>query len=178
MRAMRKLLPGLLVFLGIALGAAPAARAGQVDIELFAPAREAARAIQAARRTKATELAPSDLRLADLYTQDAMAALNPPSGPPDLVKATRLFKLAAAQARVAETRAIEIERKREAAAAGDQYLDSLNYDPQRLLPPRVPMAHAAAEYRQRQREAAAAADARRAAEETLDRLRTQPNPSR
>jgi hypothetical protein len=169
---MRRLFPGL-VLVGIALGAGPAAWAAQADIELFAPAREAARAIQAARRAKATELAPSDLRLADLYQQDAIDALNPPSGQPDVEKASRLFTLAAAQARVAETRAIEIDRRREAAGAGDQLLDSMNYDHQRLLPPRAPLAQAQAEYRQRQREAAAAADARRAAEAALDRLRTQ-----
>ncbi|HEY7678157.1 MAG TPA: hypothetical protein VIG69_13875, partial [Candidatus Methylomirabilis sp.] len=154
---MRKLLPGFLVFLGITLGPAPAAWTAQVDIELFAPAREASRAIQAARRAKAEELAPGDLRLADLYHQDAIDALNPPTGQPDVQKAGRLFTLAAAQARVAETRAIEIDRKREAAAAGDQFLDSMNYDHQRLLPPRAPLAQAQAEYRLRQREAAAAA---------------------
>ena len=172
MKVIRKLLAGCL-FTGIALGAAPAAWAAQVDIELIAPAREAARAIKAARQAKATELAPSDLRLADLYQQDAIDALNPPSGQPDVEKASRLFTLAAAQARVAETRAIEIDRKREAAAAGDQLLDSMNYDHQRMLPPRAPMAQAQAEYRQRQREAAAAAAARRAAEDALDRLRTE-----
>jgi len=172
MRVMRRLFTGFLLA-GVVLGAAPAAWAAQADIELFAPAREAARAIQAARRAKAMELAPSDMRLADLYQQDAIDALKPPSGQPDVEKASRLFTLAAAQARVAETRAIEVDRKREAAAAGDQLLDSMNPDPQRLLPPRAPMAQAQAEYRQRQREAAAAADARRAAEEALDRLRSQ-----
>lgn len=160
--------------MGILLALAPAGWAAQVDIELFAPAREAAKAIQAARRAKATELAPDDMRLADLYNEDATAALNPPSGTSDLQKATHLFKLAAAQARVAETRSIEIVRNRGAASAGDQYLESIEGDPKRMLPPRAPLPQAAAEYRQAQREAADARAARRAAEDALEQLRAAP----
>ena len=111
MKAVRRVFTGFLG-LGIALALAPAVWAAQVDIEVFAPAREAARAIQAARRARAAELAPNDMRLADLYNEDAIAALRPPSGPPDVEKASRLFKLAAVQARVAETRAVEIVRGR------------------------------------------------------------------
>lgn len=159
---------------GITLAPVPAGRAAQVDIELFAPARDAAKAIQAAHRAKAEELAPDDLRLADLYDEDAKMALNPPSGPPDVERATHLFKLAAAQARVAETRSIEIVRNREAAAAGDEYIQSIEGDPQRLLPPRAPLAQAAGEYRLRQREAAEARAARRAAEADLERLGGRP----
>ncbi len=173
MTAVRKVLVGSLL-LGVALALAPAGWAAQVDIELFAPAREAARALQAARRAKATELAPNDMRLADLYNEDAIAALQPPSGPPDVEKAARLFKVSAAQARVAETRAIEIVRQREAAAAGDQYLDAIEWDPKRMLPARPPLAQSAAEYRQRQREAADARAGRRVAEEALERLLNAP----
>jgi hypothetical protein len=153
--------------------AAPAT-AAQVDLELFAPTREALRAIEAARRARAGELAGGELRLADLYLEDAMAALNPSSGPPDTNKATRLAHLSAAQARVAETRAIEVVREREAAAAGSQYLDALEPDPMRLLPPRPPAAVSAAEYSRLQREARAARAARRAAEEARDKLLSPP----
>jgi len=149
-------------------------RAAQVNIELFAPAREAVQAIQAARRARAAEFAVPDLRLADLYLEDAAAALNPPSGQPDVEKATRLAKLAAAQAKVAETRAIEVVRDREAAAAGSEYLDVIEGDPKRMLPPRPPMAQSAAEYRRLQREASEARAARRAAEGARDRLLNTP----
>lgn len=173
MRSVPKCCAGFLL-LGILLALAPAGWAAQVDLELFAPAREAAVAIQAARRAKATELAPDDMRLADLYREDAMSALNPPSGTSDLQKATHLFKLAAAQARVAETRSVEIVRNREAGAAGGQYLESIEGDPKRMLPPRTPLPQAAAEYRQAQREAADARAARRVAEEALEKLLAQP----
>ena len=145
-----------------------------MDIELFAPAREAIQAIQAARRARAADFATGELRLADLYYEDAAAALNSPSGRPDVEKATRLAKLAAAQAKVAETRAIEVVRQREAAGAGYEYLDAIEGDPQRLLPPRPPMAQSAAEFRRLQREAAEARAARRAAEEARDRLQDGP----
>ncbi len=164
----------IFLFLGLFLAPAPTAWAAQVDIELFAPARDAARAIQAARGAKAAELAPNDLRLADLYNADATAALQPPAGPPDVEKATSLFRLAAAQARVAETRSIEVVRQREAAAAGNEYLDAIEGDPKRMLPARPPLAQAAGEYRTRQREAADARAARRRAEEELDKLLGQP----
>lgn len=148
----------------------PRAWAAQLDLELFAPAQEATRAIEAARRAKAPELAPEDLRLAHLYTDDAKAALNPPDGPPDVEKATRLFRLAGAQAKLAQARAIEIVHEREAAAAGKQYLDALQYDRNRMLPPGPTLAEAMADYRRSQREAAAARAARRAAAQQVDRL--------
>ncbi len=173
MTGVRKVPSGLL-FLGLAVALAPTARAAQVDIELFAPARDAAGAIQAARRARAAELAPNDMRLADLYNADATAALQPPAGPPDVEKATRLFRLAAAQARVAETRSIEIVRQREAAAAGNEYLDAIEGDPKRMLPARPPLPQAGAEYRARQRDAADARAARRRAEEELDKLLSRP----
>jgi len=163
-----------LMFLAGAAPSPPAGRAAQVDIEVFAPAREAVQAIQAARRARAAELAAQDLRLADLYLEDAAAALNPASGPPDVQKATRLAKLAAAQAKVAETRAVEVVRGREAAAAGSEYLDVIEGDPKRMLPPRPPMAQSAAEYRRLLREAAEARAARRAAEEARDQLLNSP----
>ena len=159
-----------MAILGAAMTFAPVGRAAQVDIELFGPAREAVRAIEAARRARAAELAPRDLQLADLHLADAAAALNPPSGAPDLSKATHLARLAAAQAKVAETRAIEVVREREAASAGYEYLDAIEGDPKRMLPPRPPMAQSAAEFRRLQREAAEARAARRAAEEARDRL--------
>lgn len=171
MRALRILLAGV-----VCLVAGPAmsstARAAQVDIELFAPARDASRAIQSALRAKAAELAPGDLQLADLYYTDASTALHPPSGPPDEAKAAHLFRMAAAAAKVAETRSIEIVREREAAGAGNQYLDALEPDPFRILPPRPPMGMAAAEYSRRQREASNARAARRAAEAALEQLRS------
>ena len=173
MKNVAKVFTGFL-YLAIALAVCYPAWAAEVDIELFAPARQAARAIQAARRAKAPELAPDDMRLADLYNEDAVAALKPPSGPSDVEKAARLFRLAGAQARVAETRAIEIVREREAAAAGNQYMDAINWDPQRILPPRPPRAQAAAEYHQRQREAAEARAAHRTAEAELHKLLDQP----
>jgi len=162
---------------GLALATAaalpPAGRAAQADIEVFAPIREAARALQAARRAKADELARRDLRLAEAYFDDAAAALDPPAGPPEAGKAVHFARLAAAQARVAETRAIEVVRGREAAGAGSQYLDAIEGDPRRILPPRPSMPEAAGEYRLRQKEAAGARAARRAAEEAVERLRTQ-----
>ncbi len=167
---MRTCRVGGAVVLGVMLALAAPAAAAQVDLELFAPTREALRAIEAARRARAGELAAGELRLADLYLDDATAALNPPSGAPDATKATRLARLAAAQARVAETRAIEVVREREAAAAANQYLDVLEPDPKGVLPPRPPSAVAAAEYSRRQREAAAARAARRAAEGVRDKL--------
>jgi hypothetical protein len=106
----------------LSLAAIPAipvvALAAQGEIELFSPSREAQSAIQAARLAGASELASEDLRLADLYRQDATAALRSASGPSEVKKAARLFRLAAAEARLAETRAIEVTRDREAADGG------------------------------------------------------------
>ncbi len=162
---------------GLALATAaalpPAGRAAQVDIELFAPIREAARALQAARRAKADELARRDLRLAEAYFEDAAAALDPPAGPPDAGKAARFARLAAAQAKLAEARAVEVLREREAGGAGDQYLRAIEGDPKRMLPPLPTMPEAAVEYRRRQREAGEARAARRAAEEAVERLRRE-----
>ena len=143
----------------------------QPDIEVFAPAREATLALQAARRAGAAERAQRDLRLADLYFDDATAALRLSAAPADAEKAARLFRLAAAQARLAETRAVETMHKREAAGASSQLLEAIEGDPQRILPPRPSVPEAGAEYRQRQRDAARATEARRAAEETVERLR-------
>lgn len=162
---------------GLAMAAAaafPAAgRAARADIELFAPTREASRALQTARRARADELAPRDLRLAEAYFEDAAAALNPPAGPPDAAKATRLARLAAAQATLAQARAIEVLREREAAGGGYQYLRAIEGDPQRILPPLPTMPEAAAQYRRLQREAAKARAARRTAEEAVERLRRE-----
>lgn len=169
-RKVGRFLTGEGFVLGAVLALAGPAAAAQLDLELFAPTREALRAIEAARRARAGELASDELRLAELYLDDATVALNPPSGPPDVSKATRLANLSAAQAKVAETRTIEVVREREAAAAGNQYLEVLEPDPRGVLPPRPPSAVAAAEYRRRQREAAAARAARRAAEEARDKL--------
>jgi hypothetical protein len=74
---------------------------------------------------------------------------------------------------VAETRAVEMAREREAAGAGFQYLDAIELDPHRILPPRPPMAQAAGDYRLRQKRAAEARAARRAAEEAMERLRVE-----
>lgn len=169
-----QILSAAMAILGAVLAFPPTGRAAQVDIELFGPAREAVRAIEAARRARAAELAPRELRLADLYLEDAAATLNPASGAPDIPKATYLARLAVAQAKVAETRAIEVVRERDAAAAGSQYLDVIEGDPKRMLPPRPPLAATAAEYRRLQRDAADARAARRAAEDARDQLLAPP----
>jgi hypothetical protein len=170
MKTARMLSAGL-ALVGAALALAPAAHAAQIDLELFAPAREAARAVQAARHARAAELAPKDLRLADLYIDDATAALRPASGQPDVEKATFLFRLAAAQAKVAETRSVEVVREREAGGAGDQYLRALEFDPQqRYLPGSPTLPGTMTDYRRSQEEAAQARAARRLAEEELERV--------
>ncbi len=151
----------------------PAARAAQVDIELYAPIREATQAIQAARRARAEQLAPRELRLAEGYFQDALGAIDTPAGPPDAAKAARFARLAAAQAKLAEARAVEVLREREAGGAGDQYLRAIEGDPKRMLPSLPTMPEATGEYRRRQREAAEARAARRAAEEAVERLRRE-----
>jgi hypothetical protein len=150
-----------------------AGQAAQANIEVFAVAREAGQALQAARSAGAAELAPRDLLLAEEYYEGGAALLRPSGGSPDPARATHRFRLAAAQARVAETRAIEVARGREAAGAGYQYLDSIEADTLRSFPPRPPMGQAAAEYRLRQKEAAEARAARRAAEAAVERLRRE-----
>jgi hypothetical protein len=157
----------------MALAGGLEARAAQVDLELFAPTRDAMRAIDGARRAKAPDLAPQEMREADRYLEEARTALAPAEGQPDVAKATRFARLAAAQGKVAETRAIEIVRDREAAAAGNQYLQAVEPDYQRLLPPRPGLAESSAEYRNAQREAAAARAARRAAQDALEGLRSE-----
>ncbi len=169
----RRLHSGLLLLLSLAtLLTAPNRSGGaQVGIEVFGPAREAAQAIQAARQAQAAERAPRELRPAERSFEEAARALNPPSAQPDVARATHLFRLAAAEGRLAEARAIEIMREREAAAAGFQYLDAIEPDPKGFLPPRPPLTVAAAEYRRLQRGAAQARAARRAAQEVVERLR-------
>jgi len=71
------------------------------------------------------------------------------------------------------SRPIEEGAPRGAAAAGNQFLDAIEGDPKRMLPPRPPLAMAQGEYRRLQREAADARAARRAAEATLVQLRIQ-----
>lgn len=159
--------------LAVVVAFPPTGQADQSDIKLFAPAREARRAIQVARSAGAAELAPRDLRLAEEYYEEGAELLRPPDGPPDDSRAARRFRLAGGQARVAETRAIEVTREREAAGAGSQYLGAIEFDPQRILPPRPSMGQAAGEYRLRQKRAAEARAARRAAEETMERLRVE-----
>ncbi len=156
-----------LIFSGVAAGP-PAGSAAHVDLELWAPAREAARAIQAARAAKAAELAPQALRLADLYLADATAALHPPSGPSDVRRATRLFHLAEAQARLAEARAIELTRERRAADAAGLFLTAIEGSPPGMPPTHPMMPEAVIGYRSLQREAAQARAARRAAEDMLE----------
>jgi len=144
--------------------------AAQGEIEFFAPARLALSAIQAARHVQAAELAPDDLRLADQYAEEARAALEPTSGPSDVRKATYLFRLAAAQARLAETRAIEVASDRKAAGAADRFLEAL--DGPSVGHPAGPSQTPAAmtEYVRLRREAAQARAARRAAEEAVEQL--------
>jgi hypothetical protein len=149
----------------------PVGQPAPADIEMFALARDAFLAIQAARRARAAELAPRDLRLAEEYYEDGAAPLSRPERPPDVPRAAHRLRLAAAQARLAETRAIEVARERDAAGAGYQYLDTLEADTLRTTPPRPPMAQSATQYRLRQKEAAEARAARRAAEELVERLR-------
>ncbi len=166
-----------ILFAGLTLAvvtAAPrAGRAAQVDLELVAPAREAAQAIQAARTARAAEVAPGDLRLAELYLADATTALRPPSGPGDVAKATRLFYLAAAQARLAEARAIERTRERRAADAALLFLRAIEGSPPGMVSSHPMMPEAAIGYHRLQREATQARAARRAAEEALEGGRGQ-----
>ena len=144
--------------------------AAQGEIELFAPARVAASAIQAARRAGAAELAPDELRLADQYIDEATAALDPSSGPSDVGKATHLFRLAAAEARLAETRAIEVVSDRKAADGAARFLRALEGPSMGTPIGPSPTPEAMIEYARLRREASQARAARRAAEEAVERL--------
>lgn len=170
-------IPGMILGAGACLASvltsAPVGRAAQIELEQFAPAREAAQAIQAARRAEAEELAHSDLRLARRYLDEGEEAFKRDPGARDLAGTARLFRLAAAQAKVAEARAIEATRKRKAAAAGYQYLDAIDGDTRRIQPAPAPLAFIAADYVRLRREAAEARAARQAAERALEEARSQ-----
>ncbi len=144
--------------------------AAQVDLTMFAPARDAKGAIQAARRAGAAEMAGQDLRLANLYIEDASAALQPASGPPDMEKATRLFRLAEAQARLAEVRAIEEARKQEAAGAAFQFLQAIEGAPPGMAASGPSVSEAAIAHSRLQRDAGRARSTRRAAEQALEKV--------
>ena len=146
------------------------ALAAQGHIEFFAPARLAESAITAARQAGAAELAPDELRLADRYIDEATAALEPSSGPSDIGKATRLFRLATAEARLAETRAVEIVTDRKAAEAAARFQGTLEGSGAglRMGPSGTP--EAMSEYARLRRQAAKARSARRAAEEDIRQL--------
>ena len=144
--------------------------AAQLDLELLGPARDAEQAIRAARRAGAAEMAAKDLSTANLYLEDAKAALHPESDPPDIEKATHLFRLAEAQAKLAKARSIEEVRTQDAAGAAWQFLEAIN-GARPGMAASVPSVSAAASSLKRfRRDAAEARSARRAAEETLERL--------
>ncbi len=165
---------GMGVLVGLTLAAVMAipslGLAAQLDLELLAPARDAERAIQAARRAGAAETAAQDLSLADLYLEDARAALHPGSGPPNLEKATRLFRLAEAQAKLAEARSTEEARTQEAAGAALQFLQSIDGARPGMAAADPSVSEAAISLIRLRRDAARARSARRAAEETVERL--------
>ncbi len=144
--------------------------AAQGEIEFFAPARVAASALQAARHAGAAELAPDDLRLADRYLDEARAAFEPSAGPSDVRKATYLFHLAAAQAKLAETRAIEVVSDRKAADGAARFLDAINGPSMgsSMGPSRTP--ETMSEYARLRWEAVRARAARRAAEQAVEQL--------
>lgn len=144
--------------------------AAQLDLELLAPARDAERAIKAARRAGAAETAAQDLSLADLYMEDARAALHPASGPPNLEKATRLFRLAEAQAKLAEALSTEEAREKEAAGATFEFLLALDGARPGAAASGPSVSEAAMSLSRLRRDAARARSARRAAEEKLERL--------
>jgi hypothetical protein len=162
------------VLLGLILAAVMAipstGLAAQLDLELLAPARDAERAIQAARRAGAAETAAQDLSLADLYFEDARAALHPASGPSNREKATRLFRLAEAQATLAEARSIEEARKQDAAAAAFQFLQAIEGSPPRTAASGPSVSGAMVSLSRLREDATRARSARRAAEDTLERL--------
>ena len=141
----------------------------QLNLELSAPARDAERAILAARRAGAAETAGRDLSLATLYLEDARAALQPASGPPNREKATHLFRLAEGQARLAEARAVEEARKHEAAGASLQFLQAINGAPPGMASTGPSVSEAAASFSRLRSDAARARSARQAAEEELEK---------
>ncbi len=145
----------------------------QVDLSLMAPARDAERAIQAARRAGAAETANQDLRLASLYIEDARAALQPALGPANVEKATHLFHMAEAQAKVAEARAIEETRGHEAAGASFQFLQAMDGAPPGMAAPGPSASEAAGALSRIRRDAARARSARRAAEKALETVRRE-----
>jgi hypothetical protein len=144
--------------------------AAQLDLELLPPARDAERAIQSARRSGAAETAAQDLSLADLYMEDARAALHPASGPPNREKAIRLFRLAEAQAKLAEARSTEEARTQEAAGAASQFLQSINPARPGGGAAASSVSEAAASLNRLREDAARARSDRRAAEENVERL--------
>ena len=162
------------VLLGLVLAAVMAipslGLAAQLDLELLALARDAERAIQAARRAGAAETAAQDLSLADLYMEDAKAALHPASGPPNIEKATRLFGLAEAQAKFAEARSAEEARKQEAAGSALQFLQAIEGAPLGAAASGPSVSEAAVSLSRLREDAARARSARRAAEQTVERL--------
>lgn len=141
----------------------------QLDFELFPPARDAERAILAARHAGAAETAGQDLSLAALYLEDAKAALQPASGPPNREKATHLFRLAEGQARLAEARAVEETRKHEAGDAALQFLQAINGAPPGMASAGPSVSEAGASLSRLRSDAARARSARQAAEEELER---------
>ena len=144
--------------------------AAQLDLELLRPARDAERAIQAARRAGANEMATKDLSTANLYLEDAKAALHPESGSPDIEKATHLFRLAEAQAKLAEARSIEEVRTQQAAGAAWQFLQAINGAGPGMAASVPSVSGAASSLKRLRHDAAEARSTRRAAEETLERL--------
>ena len=153
-----------------AVVAPSAGLAAQGSIEFFAPARLAGSAVMAARHAGAAELAPDELRLADRYIDEATAALEPSSGPSNIGKATHLFRLATAEARLAEARAVEVVTDRKAAEAAARFQGTLEGSGAglRMGPSGTP--EAMSEYARLRRQAAKARTARRAAEEDIRRL--------
>ncbi|HWU39435.1 MAG TPA: DUF4398 domain-containing protein [Candidatus Acidoferrum sp.] len=144
--------------------------AAQLDLELLRPARDAERAIQAARRAGAAEMAAKDLSTANLYLEDAKAALHPESGPPDIEKATHLFRLAEAQAKLAEARSIEEVRTQEAAGASWQFLQAINGARPGMAAGVPSVSEAASSLKRLRHDTAEARSNRRVAEETLEKL--------
>jgi Domain of unknown function (DUF4398) len=168
---------GLGVLIGLTLAiltALPSPGLGaQLDFQLFAPARDAERAILAARRAGAPETAGQDLGLATLYLEDAKAALQPASGLPNREKATHLCRLAEGHARLAEARAVEETRKHEAGDAALQFLQAINGAPPGMASSGPSMSEAAASLSRLRGDAARARSARQAAEEELEKLQRE-----
>ena len=168
---------GKRVLLGLILGAVtaipPPGLAAQFDLELLPSARDAERAIQSARRAGAPKTAAQDLSLADLYMEDARAALHPASGPPNTERATRLFRLAEAEAKLAEARSTEEARTQEAAGAALQFLQAMDGVRPGMAAADPSVSEAAASFKRLRQDAVEARSDRRAAEETLERFWNQ-----